>query len=93
MAEARGGGTVVAQAGARVVVEGNRYFPPESVNGKFLQPSEHFTACPGRELPTTIFLSLTAPVTRISPLLPATREAAKEIQDRSAPPEGAVARK
>lgn len=39
-------GTVVAESEDTVVVEGNHYFPPESVRWELFQPSEHRTTCP-----------------------------------------------
>lgn len=38
-------GTVVAQSDATVVVEGNHYFPPQSVESGFLRPSTTHTVC------------------------------------------------
>lgn len=38
--------TVIAESDETVVVEGNHYFPPESLNEKHLQPSDHRTTCP-----------------------------------------------
>lgn len=38
--------TVIAQSDDTVVVEGNHYFPLESVNQAFLQPSDTRTTCP-----------------------------------------------
>ena len=46
MAKASWGGKLVAQSDACVVVEGNQYFPAESVNREFFQPSDHTTVCP-----------------------------------------------
>jgi uncharacterized protein (DUF427 family) len=46
MAKASWGGRVIAESSATVVVEGNQYFPPESVNKEFLKPSNHTTICP-----------------------------------------------
>jgi uncharacterized protein (DUF427 family) len=46
MAKASWGGKVIAESSATVVVEGNQYFPPESVNKEFLKPSNHTTICP-----------------------------------------------
>lgn len=37
---------VIAESDATVVVEGNHYFPPSSVNKDFLQDSTHQTTCP-----------------------------------------------
>lgn len=37
---------VIAESTDTVVVEGNHYFPVESVNMKFMKPSDHHTTCP-----------------------------------------------
>lgn len=37
---------VLAESGDTVVVEGNHYFPPDSVNREFLQDSTTTTICP-----------------------------------------------
>ncbi len=37
---------VIADSDDTVVVEGNHYFPPESVNHEYLQPSDTHTHCP-----------------------------------------------
>jgi uncharacterized protein (DUF427 family) len=39
-------GTVLAESDDTVVVEGNHYFPPDSLNKEFFQPSETHTICP-----------------------------------------------
>jgi uncharacterized protein (DUF427 family) len=39
-------GTVIAESDDTVVVEGNHYFPIESVDPTVLQPSSHHTICP-----------------------------------------------
>lgn len=39
-------GTVIAQSDDTVVVEGNHYFPPESVKTEFLESTSHSTHCP-----------------------------------------------
>lgn len=38
-------GAVIAESNDTVVVEGNHYFPPETVNKAFLQSSETHTVC------------------------------------------------
>ncbi|HYJ86127.1 MAG TPA: DUF427 domain-containing protein [Pyrinomonadaceae bacterium] len=38
--------TTIAESDDTVVVEGNHYFPPESVKQEFLQPSTKHTTCP-----------------------------------------------
>lgn len=37
---------VIAESGNTVVVEGNHYFPAESVNWELLQPSDTTSICP-----------------------------------------------
>jgi uncharacterized protein (DUF427 family) len=39
-------GTVLAESGRTIVVEGNHYFPPEDVRFEHLQRSERHTVCP-----------------------------------------------
>jgi uncharacterized protein (DUF427 family) len=46
MAKATWAGKTIAESNATVEVEGNQYFPPESVGEKFLKPSDHTTICP-----------------------------------------------
>ncbi len=38
--------TILAESDSTVVVEGNHYFPPESVNEAFFAESDHQTTCP-----------------------------------------------
>ncbi len=38
--------TVIAESNNTVVIEGNHYFPPESVNIVYLKPSSTHTTCP-----------------------------------------------
>ena len=46
MATASWNGTVIAESDDTVVVEGNHYFPRESVRTGVLQPSERSSVCP-----------------------------------------------
>jgi uncharacterized protein (DUF427 family) len=39
-------GAVIAQSDDTVVVEGNHYFPLESVKAELLEPSTHTSVCP-----------------------------------------------
>lgn len=38
--------TIIAQSDDTKVVEGNHYFPPDSVNREYLEESSHHTTCP-----------------------------------------------
>ncbi len=46
MAKATWNGAVIAESDSTVVVEGNHYFPIESVNADLLEPSSKQTSCP-----------------------------------------------
>jgi uncharacterized protein (DUF427 family) len=39
-------GVTIADSDDTVVVEGNHYFPPESLNRRYLRESDHTTVCP-----------------------------------------------
>jgi uncharacterized protein (DUF427 family) len=39
-------GTVLAESDKCVVVEGNQYFPPDSVKRQYFKPSDTHTVCP-----------------------------------------------
>lgn len=45
MAKAVWNGTVLAESGDTIVVEGNHYFPPDSINSEHFQKSEHHSVC------------------------------------------------
>ncbi|HAA85352.1 MAG TPA: hypothetical protein DCE14_03245, partial [Kosmotogaceae bacterium] len=38
--------TVIAESDNTIVVEGNQYFPPDSVKQQYLRKTEHHTTCP-----------------------------------------------
>lgn len=46
MARAIWGGKVIADSDDTIVVEGNQYFPAESVSKDFLKASAHTSICP-----------------------------------------------
>lgn len=39
-------GVVLAESDSCEVVEGNQYFPPDSINQEYFQPSNTHTTCP-----------------------------------------------
>jgi uncharacterized protein (DUF427 family) len=43
-------GEVIAESSDTVVVEGNHYFPADSVKSEFLRPSSTHTTCPWKGL-------------------------------------------
>lgn len=38
--------TIIAESDKTVVVEGNHYFPPDSVKREYFSPSDNHTTCP-----------------------------------------------
>lgn len=45
MARATWNGAVLAESDDTIVVEGNHYFPPESVDSRYLEASDRHTVC------------------------------------------------
>ncbi len=45
MAKAIWEGAVLAESQDAVIIEGNHYFPPESLNRTFFRPSNHTSVC------------------------------------------------
>ena len=39
-------GAVLAESQDTIVVEGNHYFPPDSIDGSYFRPSQTHTVCP-----------------------------------------------
>ena len=46
MAQAVWNGQVIAESDGTVEVEGNQYFPPESIKKEFFKPSNQTSVCP-----------------------------------------------
>jgi uncharacterized protein (DUF427 family) len=46
MAKAIWENEVIADSDLTVEVEGNQYFPPDSIKGEYLRPNNHHTVCP-----------------------------------------------
>ena len=46
MAKAIWNGKVLAESNDTIVIEGNHYFPPESINRDYFQDSNTHTTCP-----------------------------------------------
>ncbi len=46
MARATWNGVTLAESDDTVVVEGNHYFPPDSIDRQFFKPSVSATVCP-----------------------------------------------
>ena len=50
MAIAKWNGAIIAESDKTIVVEGNHYFPLDTVNTHYLQPSDKTSRCPWKGL-------------------------------------------
>ena len=78
-------GKVLAESDATVVVEGNHYFPPESIHKQYFQPSDKHTTCPWKGLASYYTVVVDGNVNRDAAwYYPDPKPAAKQIKDRVA---------
>ena len=85
MATATWNGTVIADSDDTVVVEGNQYFPLDSVHTELLSPSDTHSVCPWKG--TASYFSITVDGetnTDAAWYYPTPKDAAAEIRDRVA---------
>lgn len=85
MARATWNGTVIAESDDTVVVEGNHYFPRDSVRADFLRDSDTHTVCPWKG--TASYFTLEVDGTTNPDAVwyyPEPKDAAMEITDRVA---------
>ena len=85
MATATWNGTVIAESDDIVTVEGNAYFPRESVREELLRPSDTRTLCPWKGTASYFSLEVDGQVNPNAVwYYPEPKDAAKEITDRVA---------
>jgi uncharacterized protein (DUF427 family) len=76
---------VIANSDETVVVEGNHYFPPDSVRKEYLQPSSTHTTCPWKGLASYYNLVVNGETNKDAAwYYPDPKDAAAEITDRIA---------
>lgn len=72
--------TILAESDETIVVEGNHYFPPETINKDYFQTSEFQTTCPWKGLASYYNLAVNG---QINPdaawYYPEPKDAAKQI--------------
>lgn len=74
--------TVLAESKATIVVEGNHYFPPDSVNREYLQASDTHTICPWKGEASYYHINVNAEVNEDAAwYYPDPKPAAQEIKD------------
>lgn len=85
MAKATWQGTTIAESDDTVVVEGNHYFPPQSVRRYLLRPSSTRTVCPWKGTASYLTLEVDGQVVDDAAwTYPEPKEAAAEIRDHLA---------
>lgn len=81
MARATWNGAVIAESERVEVVEGNVYFPPESLRREYLKPSDTHTTCPWKGVASYYHVDVAGKVNRDAAwFYPQTRPAAKHIE-------------
>jgi uncharacterized protein (DUF427 family) len=77
--------TVLAESDKTVIVEGNHYFPPESLHKEFFRPSETHTTCGWKGVASYYDVVVGDEVNRDAAwFYPETKPAAKEVEGRVA---------
>ena len=78
-------GAVLAESDDTVVVEGNHYFPPDSIKREHFRESETHTVCPWKGTASYYDVVVDGEVNRDAAwYYPRPKDAAKEIKDRVA---------
>jgi len=74
-------GVVIAESDETIVIEGNHYFPPGSVDGKFLVESSTHTTCPWKGFASYYSVKIGDKLNEDAAwYYPEPKEAAKEIK-------------
>lgn len=77
--------TVIAESADTVVVEGNHYFPPDSIRAEFFKPSATTSVCPWKGTASYYSLDVDGqPNPDAAWYYPETKEAANNIRGRIA---------
>lgn len=79
--KAKWNGQVLAESNATKVIEGNHYFPPESINKEFFQKSDTHTNCPWKGVASYYTIKVNGEENKDAAwYYPETSELAKEIK-------------
>jgi uncharacterized protein (DUF427 family) len=78
-------GVVLAESNNCQVVEGNQYFPPDSVNCQFFKPSKTHTTCPWKGLASYYTIVVDGKENKDAAwYYPSPKKAAEQIKDHIA---------
>lgn len=85
MAHATWNGALLAESDDTIVIEGNHYFPADSINQNFFRPSSHTTVCPWKGTASYYDLAVDDRVnTQAAWYYPAPKPEVAEIKDHVA---------
>ena len=78
-------GAVLAESAETVIVEGNHYFPPDTLDRRYFRPSDHHTTCGWKGIASYYDVIVDAKVNENAAwYYPETSEAARNIEGRVA---------
>jgi len=78
-------GAVLAESGETVIVEGNHYFPPDTLDRRYFRSSDHHTTCGWKGIASYYDVIVDAKVNENAAwYYPETSEAARNIEGRVA---------
>jgi uncharacterized protein (DUF427 family) len=82
MAKAIWNGKVIAESDETIIVEGNHYFPPDSVDSAYLTSGEHHTTCHWKGVASYYDVKVDSQVNRNAAwYYPNPSDAAEQIKD------------
>ncbi len=85
MAKATWNGVVLAESDQTEIVEGNHYFPSESIKKEYLKSSDHHSVCPWKGTASYYSLEVNGEVNENAAwYYPEPSDAAKQIKDHVA---------
>jgi uncharacterized protein (DUF427 family) len=85
MPKATWNGVVIAESDHVEQVEGNYYFPPDSIKNEFLKPSETTSVCPWKGIASYYHIDVNAETNKDAAwYYPEPKEAAQRIKDHVA---------
>jgi len=74
-------GKVLAESDRTEVVEGNQYFPPDTLHQEYLNPSDHHSSCPWKGIASYYHIEVDGQVNKDAAwYYPTTKERAKNIE-------------
>ena len=78
-------GTVIAESDGTVVVEGNHYFPPSSLESEYFTPTDHSTVCPWKGVASYYTVTIEGQTfDNVAWYYPEPKDAAAQIKDHVA---------